>query len=748
MFYQKKIATGIAGSMLLLAAAGMATAQTPVSYVDPYIGTGSHGHVFLGASVPFGAVQVGPNNFYKGWDWCSGYNYGDSVLIGFSQLHLSGTGIGDLADVLVMPYTGAVKTDKGTEQQRGSGYASRYSHRSEKARPGYYAVQLSDYNVEVELTASARVAFHQYRFPAGKEAHVIIDLKEGINDQSRDTYLEQVDEYTFKGYRFSKGWAKDQWQFFAIKSAVPIRQFALYDDNKKLEGKSAKAKALKGLISFDQGPALLQLKIGLSPVSAENALANITAEIPHWNFNAIAQQATSLWNKELSKITIQAKNEADKRIFYTALYHTMINPSLFNDANGEFRGADKKVYSKPGFNNYSVFSTWDTYRATHPLYTLLQPDRVNDMVKTMLGIYSQQGRLPIWHLMGNETGTMVGISSLQIIAEAYMKGIRNYDVNAVYEAVKATAMGDSLGLLYLKQNKPIAADIQRRSVAKALEYAIGDGSIALMAAQLGKTADAQYFLNRSRAYKLYYDQATGFFRGRLANGNWNPNFDPLKSTQPWGEDFAEGNSWQYLWLVPQDVKGLMNLLGGQQIFVKRLDSLFTLQSSETDSHTLADLTGLIGQYAHGNEPSHHITYLYAYAGQQWKTAEKVRYILKEMYQDAPAGIIGNEDCGQMSAWYIFSALGFYPVFPASGNYVIGSPLFEKASIQLPLGKQFTVQTINNSAKNIYIQRIMLNGQPYTKSYLQHADLLKGGSMVITMGAAPNYTFGAAEASRP
>jgi predicted alpha-1,2-mannosidase len=653
------------------------------------------------------------------------------MVIGFAHTHLNGTGIGDLADILIMPYTGAVKTDKGLEKAPGSGYASHYSHQTEKVKPGYYAVDLDDYGIKVELTATERVGFHQYHFPAGKQAHVIIDLKEGINDRATDTYIEQVDAYTLKGYRRSKGWAKDQWLFFAIRLSEPVKQFKVYNNDTLLEGAAGKGDAIKGLISFDQAPSLLKLKCGISPVSPENALANIEAEIPNWDFQAIAQAADEKWNKELSKITIETNNARDKRIFYTAFYHTMIDPALFNDHNGDYRGADKKVYHDAPFTNYTVFSLWDTYRALHPLYTLTQPERVNDMINTMLAIYRQQGRLPIWHLMGNETGTMVGISSLQVIAEAYLKGFRGFDANAAFDAVKNTAMGDSLGLLYLKQGKPIPADIQSRSVAKALEYAIGDASIALMAKQMGRQQDYEYFLKRSRDYKLYFDPATRFFRGRLANGSWNPIFDPLKSYRPWAADYAEGNAWQYLWLAPQDPQGLSRLLGGRQAFLARLDSFFTL-TAPPDTNELGDLTGLIGQYAHGNEPSHHITYLYAYMGQQWKTSEKVRTILKEMYHDLPDGIIGNEDCGQMSAWYIFSSLGFYPMFPASGKYMFGSPLFDKATINIGPGKRFVVETINNSDKNIYIRKIELNGAPYTKNYLLHSDIMKGGIMRITM----------------
>ncbi|HWZ16525.1 MAG TPA: GH92 family glycosyl hydrolase [Mucilaginibacter sp.] len=713
------------------------------SFVDPYIGSGGHGHVFVGASVPFGAVQLGPENFYKGWDWCSGYNYGDSVLIGFAHTHLSGTGIGDLADILIMPYTGPVKTDKGQEKIPGSGYASHYSHKNEQVRPGYYSVKLDASGIGVELTATERVGFHQYHFPQGKEAHVIIDLKEGINDKSTDTYIKQTDQYTIEGYRFSKGWAKNQWLFFAIRSSLPLPKFNVYDDDKLLEGNSGKGTAIKGLISFDSPPATLKLKVGISPVSAANALANIDAEIPGWDLREVAQAANAKWNKELSKISISTKNPADKRIFYTSLYHSTIDPALFNDHNGDYRGTDKKVYPHATFNNYTVFSLWDTYRAENPLFDLIQLKRAGDMINTMLAIYRQQGKLPVWHLMGNETGTMVGISSLQVVAEAYLKGIKGFDAGKAYEAVKSTAMSDSLGMMYVKNFKPIPTDKQTRPVAKGLEYAVSDGSIALMAKKMGKTADYNYFKKRSENYKLYFDPADQFFKGKLSDGNWSPGFGPLKSKN---NLYAEGNAWQYLWLVPQDVPGLIALLGGDKSFNTRLDDFFQLKSTEEDG--LQDLTGLIGQYAHGNEPSHHVSYLYAYSGEQWKTAEKVRYIMKNFYLDNPDGIIGNEDCGQMSAWYIFSSLGFYPVFPASEAYVIGSPLFDKATINLDNGKKFKVEAVNNSPANIYIQSVSLNGKNYTKSYILHRDIMKGGLLKMVMGNKPNYNFGKLQANRP
>jgi predicted alpha-1,2-mannosidase len=727
--------TLLAFCILTLPALG--SAQRLTSYVDPYIGSGGHGHVFVGASVPFGGVQLGPENFYKGWDWCSGYNYGDSVMIGFAHTHLSGTGIGDLADVLIMPYTGPVKIDKGLEKEPGSGYASHYTHKNEQVRPGYYSVKLDDYNIGVELTATERVGFHRYRFPTGKQAHVIIDLKEGINDQATDTYIEQVDEYTFKGYRFSKGWAKDQRQFFAIKSSEPIHGFAVYDGDKLLEGKKGQGKAIKGLISFDEPPATLQLKVGLSPVSAENALDNIAAEIPRWNFDEIARQADEKWNRELSKITIATGSEKEKRIFYTSVFHTMIDPCLFNDHNGDYRGTDKQVYKHAPFANYSVFSTWDTYRAAHSLYILTQPDRVGDMVNSMLAVYDQQGRLPIWQLMGNDTHTMVGISSMQIISEAYLKGIKGFDPERAFADLKATAMGDSLGLMYVKNFKAIPSDKESRSVAKGLEYAIGDGSIALMAERMGKKDDYAYFHKRSENYHLYYDSLRGFFRAKLSDGEWTSGFNPFKAGNV---TYAEGNAWQYLWLAPQDVPGLISLLGGPAMFDARLDSFFAL-ATPAGTEGLDDLTGTIGQYAHGNEPSHHIAYLYAYTGEQWKTAEKVRYIMKEMYRDDPDGVIGNEDCGQMSAWNVFSSLGFYPVFPASGIYVFGSPAVDKAVIHLSSGSTFTVEATGNSPENIYIQRVQLNGKEYNKSYLLHSDLVKGGTLRFFMGNKPNKAFG-------
>ncbi|OQP62802.1 sugar hydrolase [Niastella vici] len=722
-----------------------AFSQRFTDYVNPYIGTAGHAHVFLGASVPFGAVQLGPDNVFRGWDWCSGYNYTDSIIKGFSHTHLSGTGMPDLGDVLIMPFTGTIKTGKVTAEAPTAGPSSHFSHKNEKVRPGYYAVTLDDYNINVQLTATARVGFHQYQFPAGNPARILIDLQEGIGDKTTDAYIEKINDSTIYGYRYSKGWASDQRLYFAIRLSQPIAQFEVFDNSTKGEGTAVKGNAVKAVCHFNKANTL-QFKVGISPVSAENALANINAEIPHWNFNKVVQDADAKWNKELGKVRIETSNATAKKIFYTALFHTMIDPALFNDVNGEYRGPDKNVH-KASFQNYTIFSLWDTYRALNPLYTITQPERVNDFINTMLAIYQQQGKLPIWHLAGNETNLMPGMSGVQIVAEAYLKGYRGFDTVLAYEAVKNTSLRNEFGLDYVKSLEYIPNDKMQESVAKAMEYCISDGSIALMATKMGRKEDAALFVKRSLYYRHYFDSTTRFFRGKNAQGNWNQTFGPGRTSHPYIDDYCEGNAWQYTWLVPQDVKGLIQLLGGDAAFVNRLDSFFKLKI-EFDPQSPPDISGMIGQYAHGNEPGHHTTYLYTYAGQQWKTAEKVRYILKEQYLDSTDGISGNEDCGQMSAWYIFSSLGFYPVYPASGTYVLGSPLFDKATLQLPNKKTFSLIVQQNSPKNIYIQRVIMNGKPWPNTYITHQQIMQGGNMTIVMGSKPNVAFGKLQENRP
>lgn len=731
----------------LLAAATMAPAQSLTCFVDPMIGTGGHGHVFLGANVPFGAVQLGPQNIFKGWDWCSGYHYSDSLITGFSHTHLSGTGCSDLGDVLVMPYTGSLKTDKGRQQAPHLGYLSRFSHKRETVRPGYYAVTLDDYGIRAELTSTARVGLHRYTFPAGgKAAHVIIDLKEGIDNHATATHIEQIDPRTFVGYRFSKGWAPDRRLYFAIKTSVAVPQFAVYDSARQLTGKTGQGRAIKGVFTFAKAPATLLLKVGISPVSAQNALANIQAEMPGWDFAKVQQAADAQWNRELGKVTIKTTDAAARRIFYTAMYHALFAPALFNDANGDYRGTDKKVYPKAPFANYTTFSLWDTYRAEQSLFTLAQPERVNDMMQSMLAIGRQQGKLPIWHLMGSETNTMVGYSAVPALGEAYLKGTPGLDGNEVLAAMKTTSTRDDQGLHYLKASGFIPADKEGESVAKALEYAIDDWSIAQVAKKLGRADDYKTYSARALYYKKYFDPRTRFMRGLTTDGKFQLPFDPIQSIHR-QNNYTEGNAWQYTWLVPQDVPGLIGLFGSDAAFVQKLDSLFVVKGSLGESAS-PDISGLIGMYAHGNEPSHATTYLYAYAGQQWKTAEKVRQVLREMYRDQPDGISGNEDCGQMSAWYILSALGFYPVSPSSGAYVLGSPIVDKATLRLPQGKTFVIDVQNNGSQNPYIQSAELNGQAYANSYLLHRDIVAGGTLRLTMGPRPNPAFGAAAANRP
>ena len=725
--------------------ATFARGEDLLKYVDPYIGTGGHGHTFLGASVPFGALQVGPNNNHKGWDWCSGYHYSDPVIIGFSHLHLSGTGCTDLGDILLMPLTGEVKLETGNTENPESGFASRYSHDNETASPEYYSVKLDRYNVKVELAATERVAMHRYTFPADSQGKLMIDLVTGNGDSVKEAYLEKINDKTYVGYRFSNGWAADQRVFFAIKLETAADSIDIYDGDKKLDGDSGKSRGIKGVINFAKSKKPVMLKLAISPVSTENALKNISAEMDHWNFDKVVNDAKAKWNTQLSKMQIKADKKTS-RIFYTAMYHSMISPVLFNDSNGEYRGTDKKVYADPGFENYSIFSLWDTYRTQHPLLTIYQPERVNDMVNSMLAIYQQQGMLPIWHLMGNETGTMVGYHAVPVVVDAYFKGFRGFDVELAYKAVKDSAMNDRKGVKFLKEKGYIPGDWENEAVAKSMEYAIDDHCIALMAKDLGKMDDYEYFLNRSKVYSQYFDKSVQFMRGKMADGSWRTPFDPIEA-QHRVNDYCEGNAWQYIWLVPHDPYGLIDLFGSEQAYTKKLDELFSM-SSELKAGASSDISGLIGQYAHGNEPSHHTTYMYVFAGQQWKSAQRVRQVLDTLYSDQHDGLSGNEDCGQMSAWYIMSSMGFYPVHPANGVYVFGSPALDKITINVPGNKKFTMIATNNSKENIYIQSVKYNGQPYTKSYITHSMIVSGGKLEFEMGPKPNKSFGADIKDRP
>jgi predicted alpha-1,2-mannosidase len=727
---------------------GLAIETELTQFVDPFIGTGFHGHVFLGANVPFGAVQLGPVNMSEGWDWCSGYHYSDSTILGFSHTHLSGTGIGDLGDITVMPVTGDVKIARGKIGDQQTGYYSLFSHNEETATPGYYAVRLQRYGIEAEMTTTERVGFHRYTFPASNDAKMIIDLETGIGwDSPTETFIQRVNDTTITGYRFSKGWARDQRIYFTAVFSKPMKSFSTYDSSSASNKEMAIGKRLRGIAHFTTNNGeQIELKVGISPVSIENAANNIKAEVPYWNFEEVKTKTANAWNAQLNRIKIKTADTSRLRTFYTAMYHTMIAPSIFNDHNGDYRGTDTTIYRKAPFTNLTTFSLWDTYRGTHPLYTLVQSDRVNDMINSMLAIYQQQGKLPIWHLMGNETNTMPGYSGVQVVADAYLKGFRGFDTALAWEAVRTTAMLDERGLKFVKNAGFIPADTMVESVALGLEYALADASVALMAKRMGKAKEYEYFSKRAEYYKNYFDPASGFMRGRVSASKWRTPFSPFEARHM-KDDFTEGNAWQYTWLVPHDVKGLIGLLGGEQRFIRKLDSLF-IAKGDMGKEASNDITGLIGQYAHGNEPSHHIAYLYNYVGQPWKTADKIRFILDSFYKDTPDGLIGNEDVGQMSSWYILSALGFYQVHPANGVFVFGSPIVDEATLQLGKGKVLHLQVKNNSATSKYIQRVKWNKKVYNQSYFTYQDIMKGGELIIEMGPAPSKTWGISPANRP
>ncbi|MDO4164283.1 MAG: GH92 family glycosyl hydrolase [Bacteroides sp.] len=692
-------------------------------YVDPYIGTGDHGHVFLGANVPFGLVQLGPTQYTRGWDWCSGYHYSDSVLIGFSHTHLSGTGIGELGDISLFPVT--------DERQR----EAHFRHEQERVRPGYYAVVLDDTNIKAELTATARTGFHRYTYPTDIDTtKIIINLKQGIGwDALKACTMTQENDTTVSGYRCSTGWAKRQQIFFHAVFSSPIRKAQMENDS-------------IGIFSFCTGGQPLLVKVGLSPIGTENAKLNLQAENPGWDFEETAEKARLLWNKELNKIQVTTPDEKAKKIFYTALYHTMFAPSVFSDVNGDYRGADGQAHTDANGTNYTTFSLWDTYRAAHPLATLIHPERQKDFAQTMLNIFDQQGKLPVWYLMENETDCMVGNPGIPVLADIVLKGFE-VDKEAAFRAMKASAMLDerSLGLLKEYGYIPYDKEPTNETTAKGLEYALADGCIAKVAETLGHVEDYNYFRNRSLSYRKYFDKSTCFMRGLSSDGRFSTPFDPFY-TAPGKGDYTEGNAWQYAWLVPHDVHGLIDLFGCEERFVSKLDSLFTVEG-DLGAEAAPDVSGLIGQYAHGNEPSHHVIYLYNYVGQPWKAAERLRQVMGTLYHDAPAGLCGNEDVGQMSAWYVLSAMGLYQVEPAGGKYIIGSPLFGVTKIEVGGGKTFEVVARNNSAKNIYIQSAKLNGAPYTKSYISFKDLKQGGRLELEMGDKPSG-FGTGEEDKP
>jgi len=715
--------------------------QNLTQYVDPYIGTGDHGHVFMGANVPFGLVQLGPSNIPQTWDWVSGYHITDSTIIGFSHMHLNGTGIGDLGDINLMPAVGEVTLKRGSVPDYSTGLYSLFDRATEKSKAGYYAVHLDRYNVDVELTATKRVGFHKYTFPASQESRVIIDLENGqCWDAPVEGYIIQENDSVVSGYRYSKGWANDQRVFFTAVFSKPIKNFVVSESLEQKSGNALKGVKVYGQALFEtQDKEEVYVKVALSPVSIENAKMNMKAELPGWEFNHIVQMADNAWNEELNKVIIETNDDRIKRTFYTALFHTMIAPSEFCDVNMEYLGTDKKVYTNNSFKNYTTFSLWDTYRAAHPLMTIIHPEKMKDIVNTMLAIYQQQGKLPVWHLMGCETDCMVGNSGIPVVADAIMKGYDGFDKELAFEAMKNSAMLDERGLKYLKEYGYIPYDKEGEGLSKCMEYAIDDWSIAQVAKQMGKTEDYTYFLNRSKAYKHYFDPETGFMRGKSSEGKFRTPFNPFESVHR-DNDYTEGNGWQYTWLVPHDIQGLIDLFGSDERFTQKLDSLFIAEGS-LGEHASPDISGLIGQYAHGNEPSHHVIYMYPYIGQPWKAADKVRQVLTELYNDQPAGLSGNEDVGQMSAWYVLSSLGFYQVEPAGGKFIFGSPIVNEAVIKVKDNKTFKIIAKNNSTANKYIQSVTLNGKPYDKYYIDFKDLVEGGTLEFVMGDKPSDTWG-------
>lgn len=707
---------------------------SPVDWVDPYIGTGGHGHVFLGVAAPFGAVQVGPTNINKGWDWTSGYHYSDSVLVGFSHLHLNGTGCCDSGDLLFMPYTGKKEFGKCCQEDTGRGYGSRYSHDRETALPGYYSVMLDDYDTKVELTATERVGFHRYTFPDNLDSkQLMIDLSENYgDDRTTDAFLSQTDEFTVVGYRYSTGWSKgEQRIYFSARFSMPVSA-ELIDGTKEIADSSLRSTGAKGNICFPENAKTVLVKVGVSPVSIDNAVANLESEVPDWNFEKTMESTRDKWNRELSKVMVSGGDDRAKRVFYTCMYHAFLQPVLFSDINKDYRGADGQNYNSAEHDTYTVFSLWDTYRAAHPLYTILQPERVPAFINSMIDIYKTTGTLPVWHLYGSDTYEMIGIQSVPVIADAILKNFPGFDYEQAYEAMRSSMLGDYKGLNFVRDNEYIPADSVSESVAKGLEYALADWTVAQVAAKLGKKEDYRLFMDRAGYYRHYWDPSVRFFRGKNADGSRNAGFNPFRSVHR-ADDYCEGNAWQYAWLVPHDVDGLVSLMGGKEAFTAKLDSLFVL-NEDLGNEVSPDISGLIGQYAHGNEPGHHIVYLYSLIGDHDKTAFWVDHILNNYYSDEPDGLEGNEDCGQMSAWYIFSSLGFYPVKPAGGEYVLGVPLFDSAEISLPDGKAFKVVTRGRRDGNIHINRVLLNGREHDGPTIAHADIMNGGTLEFELAS--------------
>lgn len=706
-----------------------------ISYVNPFIGTGGHGHTYPGATMPFGMMQLSPDTRLDGWDGCSGYHYSDNYIYGFSHTHLSGTGVSDYGDILLMP-TNQVNFNNGANGKQG--YRAHFSHDNEVAEPGYYKVHLDSTNIDVELTVSLRSGMHQYKFPDANNQVVMLDLDH--RDELLDYKIQQVDDYTIKGHRHSKAWATKQHLFYYMTFSQPIKSI-VYEENGKQVSKNYKFGSKKAGITLDNpNNETVYVKVGISAVDETGAQENVQAEIGDKSFDTVKNEAQTYWETQLEKIVVESDNTDYKTNFYTALYHTMIAPNRYQDVDGRYRGMDLKIHSAD-FDYYTVFSLWDTYRAAHPLYTIIEEERTNDFINTFLAKYDEGGIMPIWDLSGCYTGCMIGYHAVPVIADAYLKGITDYDTEKALTAMKHSATRDKLGLESYKAMGYIPVEKESESVSKTLEYAYDDWTIAQMAKAMGKQDDYKTYSERAQYYKNIFDPESQFMRGRFRN-TWFAPFDPYEVNF----NYTEANSWQYSYYVPQDISGFIKLLGGKDKLEANLDKLFTAEN-ETSGRNQADITGLIGQYAHGNEPSHHMAYLYNFVNKPHKTQEKIYQILTELYTNAPDGISGNEDCGQMSAWYVFSSLGFYPVTPGSNQYVIGNPIMDKATFNLENGNQFTVNTQNLSATNKYIETVYLNGKPLNRTYITHQEIMNGGTLEFHMTDNP-AVWGSEEGQEP
>ncbi len=717
-------------------------------YVNPFIGTGGHGHTFPGAVVPHGMIQPSPDTRIDGWDACSGYYYADTTINGFSHTHLSGTGCADFGDVLLMPTVGEQKYQPLGSKSQKMAYASAFSHENETAEPGYYSVFLDTYGIKAELTATKRAALHRYTFPESKDAGFILDLDYSIQGQrNKDMEIEVISDTEIRGHKMTTYWAFDQYINFYAKFSKPFK-YTMVTDSVSLDEGGKLMPRCKILLHFNtEKDEQILVKVGVSAVDMEGAQKNVEAELPEWNFDKIRKEARQAWNNYLSKIDVTTSNTEDKVIFYTSLYHTAISPNLFTDVDGRYLGMDLKIHQGDTLKPiYTVFSLWDTFRALHPLMTIIDPDLNNDFINSLIKKHQEGGIFPMWDLASNYTGTMIGYHAASIIADAYVKGYRDFDLQEAYKACVRAAEYDTTGIkcppLVLPHLMPMAkyykntlgyipCDRENESVAKALEYAYDDWCISVLAEAVGDYENKSKYARFSEAYEFYFDPSTRFMRGLDSKGEWRTPFSPRSSNHR-NDDYCEGTAWQWTWFVPHDIEGLVKLMGGEDAFVDKLDSLFTAESQLEGEIVSADISGLIGQYAHGNEPSHHIIHMYNYVNRPWKTQELVDSVFHSQYANSIDGLSGNEDCGQMSAWYILNSMGFYQVCPGKPIYSIGRPLFDKASINLPDGKQFTIITKNNSRTNKYIASVTLNGQPLNTPFFTHNDIIAGGIMEITM----------------